>query len=129
VGSLAATGARHRVVKPGSPRDLDVVQAVQGVAGGQHGGVLGGLDDHLRPVVGGGEQGAADGEVVGLRFRAGEHDPGRVGADQRGHLASGGGECLRGGGGVAVGAGRVPEPGVEVGLHRRDHGSTGVVAL
>ena len=69
---------------------LHTVQTLHGSASGQHRRVLGGLRDHVWIVGGTGQDGAADGQVVGLRPGAGEHDAFRVGADEAGDLSPGG---------------------------------------
>jgi len=89
--------------------DAEAVQPGQAVAGGEDGGVFGGLGDDVVAAVAVGQGGAADGQGVGLGAAAGEHDLLGRGVDEFGD----GGPCRGDGGvgGAAVGvvAGGVAE--------------------
>ncbi|GGY00391.1 hypothetical protein GCM10010358_62700 [Streptomyces minutiscleroticus] len=115
---------RGRVDQPvtahGQHRHPYSVQAPQHAAGGEHGGVLRGLGDHVRARAAGGEDGPAQREQVGLGAGAGEDDLVRTGPEQGGHLLAGRRERGARPVAVGVGAGGVAEELGEVGQHRPD---------
>lgn len=86
-------------------RHPGAVQALQGLAGLEQGGVLGGLGDDVGMRMARGEDRAAQGEQVGLRAGGGEHDLVRAGADQVGDLGAGLFQCYAPLLGVVVAAG------------------------
>lgn len=110
-------GGDDAVVVDGQVGHVHAVQAFQGAAGLQDGGVFGDLGDNVRARAGatagvaGREDGAADGEVVGFGAGAGagEHDLGGVGADQADDLGAGAGQRALRFRAVGVAAGGVAE--------------------
>ena len=91
-----------------------------GPGGGvEHGVVLDGRADQVPALRRPGEHGALDGQVVGLGAAGGEHDLGRVGADQRGDLLTGGLHRGPRGPPLAVLAGRVGGRALQQRQHRR----------